>query len=61
MEIGIASVATALGESTIPEILPSHGQHESNRYACSHPFSLLSVSSFYFINVLIMINHYLFF
>lgn len=32
MAVGIASVATALGESTIPEIRPSQGQHESKRY-----------------------------
>nr|GMC64092.1 hypothetical protein Iba_chr02dCG1640 [Ipomoea batatas] len=29
MAVGIASVATALGESTIPDIRPSQGQHES--------------------------------
>lgn len=29
--VGIARVATALGASTIPEILPSQGQHESKR------------------------------
>ena len=32
IDVGIAKVATALGESTIPEILPSHGQHDSRRY-----------------------------
>ena len=31
MAVGIARVATALGESTIPEILPSQGQHDSRR------------------------------
>ncbi|BBN69640.1 hypothetical protein Prudu_1072S000700 [Prunus dulcis] len=29
--VGIAKVAMALGESTIPEILPSHGQHDNRR------------------------------
>jgi hypothetical protein len=29
--VGMASVATALGASTIPDILPSHGQHDSKR------------------------------
>jgi len=29
--VGMARVATALGASTIPEILPSQGQHESKR------------------------------
>jgi len=32
--VGMARVVTALGESTIPDILPSQGQHESKRYAC---------------------------
>jgi hypothetical protein len=32
--VGMARVATALGESTIPDILPSHGQHDSKRYTC---------------------------
>jgi hypothetical protein len=31
---GLARVVTALGESTIPDILPSHGQHDSKRYTC---------------------------
>lgn len=30
----MARVATAFGESTIPDILPSQGQHDSSRYAC---------------------------
>lgn len=30
--IGMASVAQALGASTIPDILPSHGQQDSKRY-----------------------------
>lgn len=33
MAVGIARVATALGESTIPDILPSHGQHDNKMYA----------------------------
>lgn len=44
MDVGIASVATAFGESTIPEILPSHGQHESNRYTCTHHCFFISIS-----------------
>ena len=32
--VGMARVVTALGESTIPDILPSHGQHDSKRYTC---------------------------
>ena len=35
MESGSASVATALGMSTMPEMRPSQGQHDSSRYACS--------------------------
>lgn len=36
MAVGIASVAKAFGESTIPEILPSHGQHDKSRYIWQH-------------------------
>jgi len=42
MAVGIASVATAFGESTIPDSLPSHGQHESKRYTCSHHILLIT-------------------
>ncbi|KAL3813670.1 hypothetical protein ACJIZ3_014938 [Penstemon smallii] len=42
--IGIARVATALGASTMPEILPSHGQHDNRRYTCSLEYPNLESS-----------------
>ncbi len=32
---GTASVATAFGTSTIPEMRPSQGQHDRSKYTCS--------------------------